>query len=182
MTRLPVLDEDDFPEATRPLLDEVRRDFGFVPNLERVLAAAPAALEGYVRLWDLVGATGFSPLEQQVVCQEINRLHSCHYCLAHHDVLLARAGAGEGSRTALIEGLPDEDERLNVLREMVQEMVQARGYVSEDSVKRFIAAGFEAPRLLDLVMILACKVISNYTNHLADTPLEAFVQPVSGDR
>lgn len=182
MSRFPVLEPDQWPEQVVPLLEEVKTDFGFVPNLEKVLAAAPAALEGYVALWNLISRTGFSALEQQVICQEINRQHGCHYCQAHHDILLRQAGGDAELRSCVLSGEPAEDARLQALRDMVTALLQQRGHVQEAQVESFIAAGYEPARVLDLVLILACKVISNYTNHLADTPLESFMQPAGGDK
>lgn len=181
MKGFPVLESDQWPEEVRVTLTTVQNDFGFVPNLEKVLAAAPAALEGYVSLWNLIAGTGFSELEQQVICQEINRIHGCHYCLAHHDQLLKQAGGSEQLRRQVVSGSESEDARLQVLRETVAALTEHRGYLPAQQLDAFLAAGYESARVLDLVMILACKVISNYTNHLADTPLEDFIKPVSGN-
>ena len=182
MSHFPMLESHQWPEEVRATLEPVKADFGFVPNLEKVLAAAPAALEGYVSLWNLIERTGFSPLEQQVICQEINRQHGCHYCLAHHDMLLKQAGGAQDLRAAVIRGELVSDARLQSLRSMVTDLLQARGHVEGARIEEFLAAGYEPARVLDLIMILACKVISNYTNHLAHTPLESFMQPVVGDK
>ena len=182
MMHFPMLEQSDWPEEVRGTLDEVKADFGFVPNLEKVLAAAPAALSGYVSLWNLIEQTGFSPVEQQVICQEINRQHSCHYCLAHHDALLRQAGGDRALRQSVINGQPADDSQLQALRDMVSALLQQRGHVEGAQVEQFLAAGYAPARVLDLLVILACKVISNYANHLADTPLESFMKPVSDGR
>lgn len=177
--RFRVLEDHELPASEAGLFEAVRRDFGFVPNLERVLANAPAALRGYVALWDLIAETGFSPLEQQVICQQINRMHDCHYCLAHHDVLLGQAGADPAIRTALLGGAPLADARLEALRRFTETLVTTRGFADQAAQQAFLSAGYTPAQMLDIVMILACKVISNYSNHLADTPLERFVKAVT---
>lgn len=179
MADMPVLTDAELPDSERDLLAQVKDDFGFIPNLERVLAQAPAALRGYVALWDLISATSLTPLQQQLVCQQINRLHDCHYCMAHHDVLLRQAGADANTRQALLEDKPLADASLEALRAFTVALVETRGVVSPDQQQAFLAAGYSAQQMLDIILVLACKVISNYSNHLAHTPLEPFVKPVT---
>ncbi|MGB1220574.1 MAG: carboxymuconolactone decarboxylase family protein [Alcanivoracaceae bacterium] len=179
MADMPVLTDAELPDSERDLLAQVKDDFGFIPNLERVLAQAPAALRGYVALWDLISATSLTPLQQQLVCQQINRLHDCHYCMAHHDVLLRQAGADANTRQALLEDKPLADASLEALRAFTVALVETRGVVSPDQQQDFLAAGYSAQQMLDIILVLACKVISNYSNHLAHTPLEPFVKPVT---
>lgn len=104
-----VLTDDELPASEAGLLASVKKGFGFIPNLERVLVQAPAALRGYVALWDLIAETRLTAVEQQMVCQQINRQHGCHYCLAHHDVLLKQAGADRATREALLNAQPLAD-------------------------------------------------------------------------
>lgn len=179
MSHFPVLTDEQLPASEAELLAGVRDDFGFVPNLERVLAQAPAALRGYVSLWDLISATSLTQLQQQLVCQQINRLHDCHYCMAHHDVLLRQAGADKATRQALLENQPLPDPALQALCMFTCALVEQRGKVTAAQQQAFLDAGYSAPQMLDIITILACKVISNYTNHLAHTPLESFVRPVT---
>ena len=67
------------PGAAAPMLAQVQKAFGMIPNLERTMAAAPALLEAYGTLWDLFDYTSFSPTERQIVYQAINVEHACTY-------------------------------------------------------------------------------------------------------
>ena len=51
-------------------------------------------------------------------------------------------------------------------------MVRNRGNVSDDEVQAFFDAGYTRRQLLEIVLGLAQKVMSNYTNHLAETPVD----------
>lgn len=143
-----------------------------------MLAQAPAALRGYVALWDLIAETRLTAVEQQVVCQQINRQHGCHYCLAHHDVLLKQAGADRATREALLNAQPLADPALESLRCFTESLVQSRGFVDAAQQQAFLDAGYSQRQMLDVILILSCKVISNFSNHLTDTPLEPFVKAV----
>ena len=63
-------------------------------------------------------------------------------------------------------------DKLNVLRDTTLEILRERGALSEGQKQAFFAAGFAAQHVLDIILILAQKVMSNYVNHIAETPLD----------
>ena len=76
---------------------------------------------------------------------------------------------------ALRENQPVADSRIQALRSFVQNVVQSRGKVGDRAVDAFLAAGFTQRNVLEVVLIVATKTISNYTNHLTHTPNDAFM-------
>ena len=56
---------------------------------------------------------------------------------------------------------------------MVREMLLSRGRPSSEAVQAFLSAGFTEQQMLEIVLAIAVKTLSNYTNHLFDTPLDA---------
>ena len=75
----PLNTEDTVPKAAIPMLQNTQEAFGMVPNLERVMATAPALLESYGTLWALFNSTSFNAVERQIVYQAINAEHNCTY-------------------------------------------------------------------------------------------------------
>lgn len=175
----PQHDIESAPAAAQPLFEEVKADFGMIPNLERTLASAPAALEGYVRLWALFDQTSFTPIERQVVYQTANFLNGCTYCIPWHTLLSQKAGMCDEDVQALREGKPLSDEKLEVLRIFTTRMVESRGHPPEEELDAFFAAGYTDVQAMEVVLGLATKVISNYTNGIAGTPLDAQVRHLS---
>src|ERR1700757_643112 len=55
------------PAASAEILNGVQKSWGFVPNLHRVLAESPAALEAYSTLWGIAEKTNFTPQERNIV-------------------------------------------------------------------------------------------------------------------
>lgn len=47
MSRLSIPARDDVSEASKPILDAVRQQLGVVPNMFRLIAQSPAALQGF---------------------------------------------------------------------------------------------------------------------------------------
>jgi uncharacterized peroxidase-related enzyme len=182
MADIPVRTLDDAPEDARPLLEKAKGRFGFVPNVLGELANAPAALEGYLTLSELLGRTGLSPVEQQVLLLAISFENDCDYCMAAHSGGALRAGVPQEALDALRDGTPIPDARLEALRTFAAKMTANRGHVPDGDVQAFLDAGFGTPQVLEVVLAIGLKTISNYTNHLAHTPLDQQLQGMAWTR
>ena len=166
---------DSAPDASRAMLAASAAQYGAVPNLHAILAESPAALAAYRQLWDLMGESGFTPAEAQVIYLTSNFENECRYCMAGHSVLAKHAGLPDDAIAALRAGTPLADPRLEALRRFTSLVVTQRGWVREDDTRAFLTAGFTQAQVLEVVVGVATKVISNYVNHLADTPLDGFM-------
>jgi uncharacterized peroxidase-related enzyme len=166
---------DTAPAASRPILQAVQDGWGFTPNLHRTLAESPVALEAYGALWGLVEKTGFTPVERNVAYLAIIYENECEYCMAGHSGLSKMAGVKAEHIAAIREGRAIDDPKLEALRRFASLITRDRGVVAEDEVAAFKAAGFANAHVLDLLVVAATKLISNYANHLAGTPNDAFM-------
>lgn len=171
----PIHDAAAAPEGSRAMLERSRAQHGAVPNLHAILAESPAALVGYRQLWALMEGSSLTPAERQVVYLTSSYENECRYCMAGHTVLARHDGLPEDAIGALRGGTPIPDGRLEALRRFTSQLVTQRGWVAEDEVARFLGAGFTRAQVLEVVLGVATKVISDYTNHLADTPLDGFM-------
>lgn len=163
------------PEASRPILESVNAAWGFVPNLHNVLAESPVALEAYGALWSLVEKTSFTPIERNVAYLAVIYENECEYCMAGHTGLSKMAGVADEHIAAIRDNRPINDDKLEALRSFAANITRNRGVVSEADVEAFKEAGYTNQSVLDLLVIAATKLISNYTNHLADTPNDSFM-------
>jgi AhpD family alkylhydroperoxidase len=108
-----------------------------------------------------------------VVLLTISVVNRCRYCVGAHTALARRAGVVEDVVEAIREERPVPDARLAALSTVARQLVERRGWLDEDEVSRFLEAGFDPAQLLEVITALAMKTLSNYTNHLAQTPLDA---------
>ena len=161
------------PAESKALLEDSLKAYGMVPNLHAVMAESPQHLEAYKRLHTLFEQTSLSATERNVVWLTINVEHRCHYCVPAHSWIAKAQGLDAATITALREERALPDVRLEALRQFTLKLVRERGNVSATDVKRFLAAGFTTRNILDIVTGLAQKVMSNYVNHLAATPVDA---------
>jgi uncharacterized peroxidase-related enzyme len=161
------------PEAARPLLRGAHAKLGFVPNLYAGLAEAPAALNGYFQLSDRVAETSLTPIEQQVLALAVSAANGCTYCMAAHSTIArTMVGAPDEVVDALRSGQPIADPKLQALREFAEAVVRERGDVQGALLESFVAAGYQRQQVLEVLLVVAMKTLSNYANHLLDTPVD----------
>lgn len=174
MTEFTLHDEASAPQESQPLLERSKKAFGRLPGLHRVMAEAPALLDGYQQLHALFqNETSFDKDELTVVWQTVNVEHACHYCVPAHTGIAAMMKVDEEITEALRNETPLPTARLEALRTFTLAMVRGRGNVSEAELEAFFAAGYTKRQVLEVVLGIAQKVMSNYTNHLAGTPVDA---------
>lgn len=166
---------DSAPAASLPLLEASKREWGFVPTLHGILAESPEALDGYRQLFALVGGSSLSAAEQQVVYLTVSVFHECSYCTAGHTYLARTVGLAEPVIEALREAQAVPEPRLRALQAFTQQVLAQRGRAGDAAVEAFLAAGFTRRQVLDVVLVIATKTISNYANHLTHTPAEPFM-------
>jgi len=172
MTTLKVHDIESAPEGSKPLLENSLKAFGMVPGLHGVLASAPKALEGYQVLHQLFTETSFNEDELTVVWQTINVEHACHYCVPAHTGIANMMKVDEAITEALRNETPLADEKLEALRTFTLSVVRNRGNVTQEDLDAFYAVGYGEQQVLEIILGLAQKTISNYTNHIANTPVD----------
>ncbi len=164
------------PDGARAVLEATRKAWGFVPTLHGMLAESPQALAAYDTLFGLVAQSTLTPQEQQVAYLAVNVFHGCEYCTAGHTYLARSVKLPEDEIQALREGQPLAGQpRWQALRSFIEAVLRERGQVGDAVVDAFIAAGFTRAQVLEIVLLVATKTISNYTNHLTHTPLESFM-------
>lgn len=173
MTDFTIHSIDTAPADSKPQLESSLKGFGMVPNLHAVLAESPQALEAYKALGDIFTKTSLSKVEQNVVWMTINVEHECHYCVPAHTMIAKSQGVDDATIDALRAGTALPDAKLESLRQFTLQLVRGRGHVADSDVEAFLAAGYTKQNILDVVVGLSHKVISNYVNHLSQTPVDA---------
>ncbi|MBK1667076.1 hypothetical protein CKO28_03325 [Rhodovibrio sodomensis] len=173
----PIHDKQSAPAGSQETLDKIAQGFGFVPNVLGVMAESPAALQGYATLNGLLEQqSAFTSEELQVLLLAISAYNKCGYCVAAHTGNAERAGARSEAVQALRDGGTPRDPKLAALVTFSRTLIEKQGWASESDVQAFLDAGFTRQHVLDTVTALAMKTLSNFTNHLADTPLDGPLQ------
>lgn len=171
-TDFQVHDPSTAPADSRPFVEGAQERFGFVPNLIGVFADSPQAIEAYLTVGKLFESTSFSPIEQNVVLLSVSAANSCDYCMAVHTAIANMANVPQDVIEALRSGKPIADPKLQALRAFTQDMTLSRGRPNQESLDAFYSAGYTRRNALEVNLGITMKTLSNYTNHLAETPLD----------
>ena len=178
----PSHDLDTAPEASKPLLEQSQKAFGRLPGLHKVLAESPQAYEGYQVLHKLFTETDFDAEELTVVWQAINVENECHYCVPAHTGIAKMMKVSDEISDALRNEPALPTPKLEALRTFTVQMFRQRGNVSDDQMKAFFDAGYGHRAVLDVILGMAQKTMSNYVNHVAQTPVDDVFKPLAWER
>lgn len=163
------------PAGALPILEAANKGLGFIPNLYAHLAEAPNALSAYKQLGALLEQSALTPEEQQIVLISTSIENRCEYCVAAHSFLARNLVKVDSQRVDALRGQSClQDQKLNALVAFTHAVVRERGWVAGgQELRDFYAAGYTQQNALEVVLGVTMKTLSNYTNHLTDTPLDA---------
>lgn len=169
--------EADHSPAAADAIAMAKKKYGFVPNLIAGLANEPAAVAAYIQLGDALRATEFSPTELHVLWFTINTYHTCDYCMAAHTGIAKMEKIADDVVETARTGGDYADPKLQALKTFALRMVDSRGYPTEAELNAFFAAGYDQRAVIGVILAIAHKTLSNYTNHVVKTPVDDNFKP-----
>lgn len=173
MKKFEIHNIESAPENSKPLLEKSLKSWGMIPNLHGVLAEAPKVLDAYQALHELFQESSFNDEELTVVWQTINVENECGYCVPGHTAIANMMKVDPTVTEALRNSTQMPTKKLQVLHEMTLSVARNRGRITDNELDVFYIAGYKKRHLLEIILGLSQKVISNYTNHIAKTPVDA---------
>jgi len=165
-------------EASSPkvksVLEKALKQVGFIPNMYGCMANVPGLLDTYLLGYDQFRTeSGFSSVEQEVVFLTISRANGCHYCVAAHSFIADKMSKVPLEVTnAIRNGETIPNAKLQALSHFTLTMLGKRGRSGPDDAAAFLAVGYSEQHVLDITLAISVKILSNYTNHLFNTPLD----------
>jgi uncharacterized peroxidase-related enzyme len=172
MSRLPLRTVDDAPDAAKKGLELAQNANGFLPNLVRLLANAPVALETYQTVSGINARGGLRLAEREAVQITAAATHGCGFCVAGHTIVAyKRAGLTDDVVNALRNNGHVPDGRLNAVAEFTRAVIRSRGGVDDDELQTFRAAGFTDANALEVVLGVSLATLCNFANNLGQAEL-----------
>ncbi len=162
----------------REMLETAQRNLGFVPNMYVNMVNSPGVLQTYLLGYELFrNEAVFTPAEQEVVFLSISRFNACTYCMAAHSMIGDKMSQVPTEvLAALREGTPLPDAKLQALAVFSTIMVESRGTPTPQELAAFKAAGYADRHALEIVLAIAVKTLSNYSNHVFHTQTDPAFQ------
>ncbi|ESQ97659.1 MULTISPECIES: carboxymuconolactone decarboxylase family protein [Pseudomonadaceae] len=171
---LPALSLETSTPRGAEVLQKAKAQVGFIPNMYANMVHSPGLLETYLDGYAAFRTeSGFTPAEQEVIFLVISRENGCEYCVSAHSFLAdMKSGLAADVTNAIRDGNPIADAKLAALAEFTRTLFHTRGLPTKAAVEAFLGAGYSERQILEIVLALAVKTLSNYANHLFHTPLD----------
>jgi uncharacterized peroxidase-related enzyme len=171
MSHITLIDRQATTPKRQALLDAVHGAFGATPNMFRVVANSPAALQS---MWSAFGALGAgvipAALGEQIAVAVADR-NACHYCLAAHTALGKKAGLSDSQLMHAQAGESSDPKTQAALR-FALKLVNERGQVSAADVQAVRSAGFSEEEVVEILAHVALNLFTNYVNVAFDVPVD----------
>jgi uncharacterized peroxidase-related enzyme len=171
MSRLAIPAREDAPAAAQPLLAAVEKQLGVVPNLFRLVATSPAALEGYLGLNAALGRT-LDVKTRERIAITVAQANGCDYCLSAHSYLGLNLAKIDDAEITLNRAGHSGDAKADAEIVFARQVLAARGKVSDADIAAVRLAGFSEAQVIEIVASVALNVLTNYINNVAETDID----------
>ncbi len=171
MPRINPVTIENAPQASKPVMEQIKANFGHVANIFATLAHSPAALKGRMGMFAALDEGALSGKAHEAIALLIGQFHGCKYCTAAHSAKAKMAGATPEETIAFRKGQSD-DPKIQALLTLAETMVKNRGRLDDRQVQAARDAGLTDADLLETVAIVACNTYTNYVNALVLTEVD----------
>jgi uncharacterized peroxidase-related enzyme len=156
--------------ANQAIFEQLKKGLGMVPNLYATLAYSENGLGNYLTLQN--GKSSLNAKEREVINLVVSQVNECAYCLAAHTALGGMVGFKPEEIIELRKGFASFDPKLDALTRLVKSAAQHRGHATQDTIAAFFAAGYDEGNLVDAVIVIGDKIITNYLHALTKVPVD----------
>lgn len=170
MNTFQVPNRDQVSPANQALFDQLEKGLGKVPNLYATLALSEHALASYLALQK--ARSSLSPKAREVVNLVVSQVNRCEYCLAAHTVIGGMVGLQPGQLLEIRAGRASFDARLDALARLVHDIATRRGQADPGLLQAFFAAGWTQENLVDTIVTIGDKIITNYLHATTQVPVD----------
>jgi uncharacterized peroxidase-related enzyme len=175
MTNFTIPSRGEVSENNQAIFDNLQKSLGFVPNLYAYYAKNETALADYLAFQNRKST--LKAKEREVINLITSQINGCNYCLSAHTAIGKMNGFTDEQVIELRKGQASFDLKLNALVKFTASTVENRGNATEEVKKAFFDAGFTEANLIDVVIVIGDKVISNYIHNLTKFAIDFPLAP-----
>ncbi len=173
MSRIPTpATIDAAPASARPLLEAVKKQLGVVPNLFRMVATSPAALEGYLGLSGALQKGSLPAQTRERIALSIAQVNGCGYCLAAHAYLGRNLAKLDDAEIAANRNGGSRDPKADAAVRFAAKVARERGHVADSDLQAVRLAGYDDAQIIEIVLHVALNTWTNYVNEVAKTEID----------
>lgn len=170
MTTITVPTREEVSASNQAIFDGLKKSFGMVPNLFATFAHSETALATYLAFQG--AKSSVSGKAREVVYLVVSQVNECEYCLAAHTILGKMNGFTNEQIIEIRRGHASFDTRLDALARLTKGIAQNRGHIDEALLEAFFAAGWTKENLVDTIVLIGDKTVSNYLHSTTKIPVD----------
>lgn len=175
MTEFNIHTIESAPQDSKPILKQIEKQVGFIPNLAATMAESPFLIEAFSTLRAIYGRGSFTQIEREAISLAVSFDNNCAYCMAAHSTFARMNGISEDDLSMLRAGKSPSELRLQTISNLARRVVRSKGHLSDEDIRAFLRAGFTQAQLLEVLVGISMVTIANYTHNIAKTSVdEAF--------
>jgi uncharacterized peroxidase-related enzyme len=159
------------PAAAQPLLQAVKKQLGVAPNLFRLVANSPAALEGYVSLSGALAKGELPAATRERIALALAEINGCDYCLSAHTYLGRLAKLDDAEITANRHGASN-DLKADAAVKFAVRVTSTRGHITSEDFAAVKTAGYTDAQIIEIVQHVALNTWTNYINTVGETEID----------
>ena len=170
MKTIPVPAYAQVSPANQALFDSLKKGLGMVPNLYATFAHSEHALGNYLALQS--GKSSLSAKARELINLVVSQVNACEYCLAAHTALGKMTGYTDAQILEIRRGRASFDARLDALARLVRNIASERGHADPALVQAFFGAGWTEGNLVDAIVVIGDKTVTNYLHGTTQVPVD----------
>jgi uncharacterized peroxidase-related enzyme len=170
MPNFTVPTRENVSEGNQDIFDKLSSMIGFVPNLYAYFANNETALGDYLTLQNRKST--LKAKEREVINLVVSQVNDCEYCLAAHTAIGKMNGFSDDEVIAIRKAEVGFDPKLAALASFVRETTENRGKPSAEAIDRFFATGYGEAELVDVVIVIGDKIITNYLHGITQVAID----------
>jgi len=172
MSHIPTPTVEEAPAATRPLLAAVKQQLGTVPNLFRVVANSPAALEAYLAFSDALRKGALAAATRERIALAVAEVNGCDYCLSAHTYLARNLAKLDDAEITANRNGASNDVKADVAVRFATQLVRERGHASQADIDAVKGAGYSNAEIVEIIAHVALNVFTNTINEALSTEID----------
>jgi AhpD family alkylhydroperoxidase len=170
MTTINVPTRDEVSPANQAIFDKLKSSLGTVPNLYATFAHSEHALGNYLAFQN--AKSSITGKAREIVNLVVSQVNGCEYCLAAHTVIGKMSGFTDEQILEVRSGKASFDAKFDALARLVKSIAVNRGHADQALVDAFFAAGWTKANLVDTIVVIGDKTVTNYLHATTRVPVD----------
>ncbi|TGL57860.1 carboxymuconolactone decarboxylase family protein [Leptospira ognonensis] len=166
---------EEVSPTNQKIFDNLKAGLGFVPNLYATIGKSANALQSYMTLQN--AKSSLTGKEREVINLVVSQFNNCQYCLSAHTTIGKMKGFTDGQIMDIRKSTDNFDLKMKALSRLVKSIVETHGRPDATLLEAFFTAGYTEENMIDMLVIIGDKIVSNYLHGITQIPIDFELAP-----